>query len=123
MGGSTADGQPWQAPDDLDPEVLALCQAMNAWPGVFTTSSCCGHGRDPYMIFFMAESLDDLPGLLYWFDACHTGQYGWQVRAYTDCAADHVTLMLEGPSGGYEAAAQIAKYIQDDLGERRNGAH
>ena len=101
----------WTPPADLDPEVLSLCRAMNAFAGIFTTQSCCGHGREPFRIWFMATSLEALPALLYWFDACHTGQYGWIVRVYTDCSADHATFMAEGPRGGYEAAGVIAKYM------------
>ena len=103
----------WVPPTDLDPEVLSLCQAMNAFSGIFTTSSCCGHGREPFGVYFMAESLDALPELLYWFDACHSGQYGWSVRAYTDCSADHVSFVAEGPCGGYEAAEAIARHMRE----------
>ena len=27
----------------MDPEVVSLCDAMNALPGIMTTDSCCGH--------------------------------------------------------------------------------
>jgi hypothetical protein len=86
---------------------------MNAFPGIFTTSSCCGHGRELFHVFFMAESLEALPELLYWFDACHTGEYGWRVRAYTDCSADRVSFVAEGPCGGYESAGKIAKCMRE----------
>ena len=110
QGGPAVSGwAKWAAPAGLDPEVLSLCMAMNAFPGITTTSSCCGHGREPFGIYFQPESLDDLPALLYWFDGCHTGQYGWRVRVFTDCAADHATFEVEGPAGGYESADVIAK--------------
>jgi hypothetical protein len=114
--GFTATG--WEPPDDMDPEVIRLCRAMNLFPGIFTISSCCGHGREPFRIWFMAESVEALPALLYWTDACHTGQYGWIVTAATDCSADHVTFTLEGPCGGYEAAEVIAKYMREASQER-----
>lgn len=100
-------------PADLDPEVLSLCRAMNAFPGIVTIESCCGHGNEPFRIWFMATSLEALPSLLYWFDACHTGQYGWSVRVHTDCSADHATFTAEGPCGAYEAAESIAKDMRE----------
>lgn len=102
----------WLAPADLDPECLALCQAINDHvPGVITTESCCGHGKAPYRIWVHAASLEDLPPLLYWLDQCHTGLPGWRMEAYTDCAADHTTLMIEGPVRSYEAANIIADHL------------
>ena len=106
---------PWKRPPDLDPEVGALCEAMNLFPGIFTVSSCCGHTESPFRIWFMAQSLAALPRLLYWFDACHTGQHGWSVTASTDCAASLLTFMAEGPRGAYEAAEAIAKSMRDAI--------
>lgn len=38
-------------PEPLDPEIVPLCEALNA-AGFVTTSSCSGHGRDwPYVWF------------------------------------------------------------------------
>jgi hypothetical protein len=37
--------------EPLDPQIIPLCDALNA-AGFATTSSCCGHGRDwPYVCF------------------------------------------------------------------------
>lgn len=105
----------WEAPADLDREVLELCRAMNAFPGITTVESCSGHGNRPFRIWFMAENLDALPGLLYWFDACHTGQHGWSVKASTDCAASILTFTAEGPESGYASADAIAKAMTEAL--------
>src|SRR5437870_3675057 len=66
----------WIAPEGLDEECLEICQAMNSLPGIITVESCCGHGTDPYRIFFRLDDetpdglfdglLDGLPALLYW---------------------------------------------------------
>jgi hypothetical protein len=53
-----AESQPVTLPADLDPECRELCEALNLLPGITTTSSCCGHGREPYRVFFAADSLD-----------------------------------------------------------------
>jgi hypothetical protein len=42
----------------FDPEVVPLCQAMNALPGIKTTESCCGHGKEPFRIWFKVDEGD-----------------------------------------------------------------
>lgn len=42
----------WKPPRDLDRACESLCVAMNALPGIRTTSSCCGHGEEAYRIWF-----------------------------------------------------------------------
>jgi hypothetical protein len=106
---------PWQPPSDLDPECLALCVALNKMPGIQTTDSCCGHGKNPYWIFFQPTNLASLPRLLYWFDSCHCGCRNWRVIAYTDCSADRARFMVEGPVGAYDDAKHIAELIEKDL--------
>jgi len=61
--------------------------------------------------------LEDLPDLLYWFDGCHCGFYGWCVIARTDCGRSPVNFMIEGPQGpeGFEEAIKIAELIEEDL--------
>lgn len=105
-------------PEDgtLDPEVLALCEALNDLPGIRTTESCCGHGRHPYRIWFTARRLRNLPRLVYWFDGCHCGYYGWRVVAVTDCGMKPIAFMAEGPVGeeAYEQAAGIARALAEE---------
>jgi hypothetical protein len=55
-------------PSDLDPECVELVEAMNNFDGIRTTCSCCGHGKTPFRIFFLADSLDALRPLLYAVD-------------------------------------------------------
>lgn len=102
---------------EMDQECVALCDAMNLFPGIQTVESCCGHGEMPYAIWFKAVDLLVLPPLLYWFDGCHCGFYGWRVIAKTDCGCSPVTFMVEGPMGeqAYHEAAEIAKLIQKEF--------
>lgn len=78
--------------DQLDPGIRDLVRALNTFPGIETVSSCEGH-QDGFScgVYFVANNLDDLPLVLYWFDSCHSGE-NWIVVAGTDCTADHVTL-------------------------------
>jgi hypothetical protein len=108
-------------PDDLDKECLELCVALNKLPGIRTISSCAGHAEDTkreytheFWIFFLAESLDTLPPVLYFADHCHTGCVGWKVSAHTDCGMAPAYFLLEGPRGhrAYADAKIIAKHIE-----------
>lgn len=99
----------WTPPPGLDPEVLGLCRAMNGIPGITTAESCSGHGERPVRVWFTARSLEDLPAVLYWFDACHSGHYGWAVTVTTDCARSPAVFLAEGPAGDYAAADEIAQ--------------
>lgn len=103
-----ADTQGTALPADLDPECRELCEALNLLPGITTTSSCCGHGREPYRIFFAAGSLDALPAVCWCADECHSGQEGWRVFVFTDCVMRPVDFVLEGPPGAYGASQEIA---------------
>jgi hypothetical protein len=102
----------------MDAECVALCDALNHLDGIRTTESCCGHGERPYWICFVADSLEALPQLLYWFDQCHTFP-GWCVVAQTDCAMSPATFRIEGPSGGsgYDQAEKIAALIEVHEGD------
>ena len=108
----------WNPPDDLDQECLTLCCAMNGVLGIHTVSSCSGHGKEPFRIWFQAEDIDDLPALLYWLDACHCGFSNWQVRVQTDCSFSPATFCLEGPKGrrGQSEAEAIARFIETGSG-------
>ena len=106
---------------DIDPEVVYLCDAMNLCPGIHTIESCCGHGKAPYRIWFTILSLgniaEKLPDLLYWFDGCHSGCYGWCCKVTTDCAKSPVTFLIEGPVGeqAYRESIRIAVLIREDM--------
>lgn len=50
---------------DWDPEVVPLCDALNSIPGIQTLESCCGHGTQPFKIWFEAESVAIL-NLILW---------------------------------------------------------
>ena len=75
---------------------------MNRFPGIRTVESCSGHGEQPASIFFVPESIDDLPPMLYYFDACHSG-VTWPVYICTDCGAHRVTWVVESINKGPQA--------------------
>jgi len=88
---------------------------MNLIPGIKTVESCCGHGEWPFKIWFIADTLESLPPLLYWFDPCHCGLREWAATVYTDCAMSPVVFRITGPVGteAYDGAEKIAHLIND----------
>src|SRR6202451_2161699 len=107
---------PWTAPAGIDPECRLLCEAMCAFPGIRTIESCCGHGRQPFKVWFLADSLAALPHLLYWFDSCHSGVPGWRVYVHTDCGRSPACFVAYGPVGDLAGAVKTATAMQHDGG-------
>lgn len=97
---------------DLDVECRAMCEAMNKCPGITTVASCCGHGAEPFRIWFVAANLEVLPMLIYYLDVCHSGCRGWTCRVTTDCAASPVKFCVEGPVKAYGEAQHITELIE-----------
>jgi hypothetical protein len=98
----------------LDSEVVELVNALNTFPGVETTSSCCGHGNDVFNIWFAVDDLDDLPEMLYHIDVCHSGVGGWSVEVTTDCGMSPVHFRLHSETKGeaaYSEATKLAKIM------------
>jgi hypothetical protein len=91
------------APLWLDKEVVPLVVALNAMKGVVTVESCCGHGKDPFYIWFYAESVDTVRPL---FELVSTRR-GWRIifQDYIFC--------LKGPKGerAYRESEQLAAAI------------
>lgn len=76
-----------------------------------TVESCCGHGRQPYRIFFFADTFEALTIVAYCVAGCHSGAYDWRVIARTDCTPQPVSFMIEGPAGDYEGSRKIAAAV------------
>ena len=99
-----------------DLECRQLCRALNAiTPAVQTIESCSGHGAAPLRIALQVDDLAALPAVLYWLDACLSGESGWRCLVYTDCAADMVRWLIEGPA---ERANHLAAAIESSLPQR-----
>lgn len=108
---------PNELPEGIDKDVKELVVAMNARKGIVTTCSCAGHGENPPTVFFVPETDDALLRLLYDIAACHSGQGGWRVEVYTDCAMDGLRFVLTNKEIGADCfalaialeAAQVAE--------------
>ena len=102
--------------EQIDPECIELCSAMNQFPGIETIESCCGHGKRSYKIWFIAQRLRNLPKLIYYFDGCHCGFYDWKVFVKTDCSMAPVHFLIEGPIGrkAYKQGKIIAQLLTQE---------
>ena len=59
--------------DKMDPECVPICNALNLLEGIETISSCCGHGFQPFRIYFVAEFLNDLKPIMELIDESEFG--------------------------------------------------
>lgn len=120
----------------LDPEVKALCEAINGCMGLRTYASCCGHGKTAFRIWLHVNEncgIRALYPLLRVIDPRYGGPYHekgddgiaamhqtcWTVQAQdTDLPERPVTFLLESPTVGqsaYDDAALLAKNLTELL--------
>jgi hypothetical protein len=111
----------WVPPEDVDTEVIPLCQALNQIPGIATFESCCGHGKDTVRIWFTAETIESLQPLLICIDPWYGGNPRWKVRPQAvDLGPPFVVFQLYfgGRKRGqnlYTEANDLAKTILANL--------
>lgn len=88
----------------MDRECVALCDALNALPGITTYESCCGHGERPFWVFFFAASIEALAPI-------HRAlEHNWHIQVcHLDCPY-RVTFLLEGPPDP-KAGDELAEYV------------
>jgi len=90
--------------DRMDPECIALCDALNNLPGIETCASCCGHGHDPFRVWFFAAAIPDLVPISRVLD------HQWRVLLTHVDLPYRIAFKLEGPpvlSAGDELAEDV----------------
>ena len=96
----------------IDKECRKLCRALNAFPeAVYTVESCCGHGEEPYHIWFKVRNLAILSTIVSLIDEYDA----WKIEVNKDDDDDENPLfLLEGPVGAeaYLESEKIAKEIR-----------
>jgi len=97
----------------IDKECRGLCDALNSIPGISTSASCCGHGKQNFRIWFSAiiESLW-IPAM-----ACnrnYCGHTGWRIEVVHAECPNRACFCLEGPIGeeAYAATGDIEETIE-----------
>ncbi len=103
--------------DEMDKEVISLCQAINELPGLRTTESCCGHSKGFFEIWFKAEKQDNL----YVLARANSVRYGgpqWYLEVeITDVSLLPVYYLRSKTKGNdaYIEADKFAKNIRKEL--------
>ena len=63
--------------DHMDAQMVGLCNAINTLPGLSTSESCCGHGRERVRVFFQNRYYALPPVGLFILARCVDRRY-WQ---------------------------------------------
>ena len=111
----------WRVPRDIDRECRWLCRALNALPGITTTLSCCGHGRDPYYIWFKVTNFKARGLLVLSRFLCrryHEFGDDWRIVIYHGDVKPQLQFLLEGPPGDYRRARRLARLIARHITNR-----
>lgn len=82
-------------PNDMDPDCVPLCDALNNMMGIETSESCAGHGKRPFRVHFSAQDVNDLRPLLEAIDDDRDGT--WTVGAHWASGSDNIYFTLSGP--------------------------
>lgn len=97
-------------PKGMDQECVDLCDALNAFEGVRTVESCCGHGRGPFFVAFEVDTLEALHRVTFWVPE------PWRVRVM---ALNELCFALIGPKNG--EAEKLAIWLLRHRGKRLQG--
>jgi hypothetical protein len=97
----------------MDSECVPLCDALNNLPGIETFESCCGHGKSPFMIFFIAEGIEDLlPVLVEIHD-----RREWRLEVQWANGGGQIYFMLKREYEDFNLTLEESKSIAKGLGE------
>lgn len=66
--------------DDIDIEIKELVRLLNQFEGIETESCCFGHHKIPCMIYFKAETIEDIVNLSFNLFDC---QHLWHIEINT----------------------------------------
>lgn len=113
----------WTPPDDLDPEIRNLVIAMNHLPGIQTTESCSGHGKDPVWVWFEVPDRNLHGRGLITLARVTCNRYYANPFTISISHGDinPVGLLLEGPVGGFKEAEKLADDIMAHVQNRTKG--
>lgn len=78
----------------MDEECIPLCDALNSLPGVETTSSCCGHCKNDFIIFFNCNNSYSLSVIARAFSRRYSGTFlAWKIEVETHDNGGHDYFM------------------------------
>jgi hypothetical protein len=106
----------------MDDECIALCNAMNALPGITTVESCCGHGGlgSPFRIWFKVDGKNNKG--LFFLTRCVDRRYWkygylWKIELSVGDMYEGVLPIMyclsSGPIVGEEAYTQADSLVEN----------
>lgn len=100
---------------DIDPEVIELCNALNARRGVSTVESCSGHGTERLKVFFTATRQSVVAEIAEAIHVRESGIRGWQIRVFGRTGQGkrrRMCYVLEAPPHLAGDASEIARLVR-----------
>lgn len=95
----------------IDPEVIELCDAINKFKKIKTWVSCCGHGKDPFVIGCHSDTeIDSLP-----LQHIIQKYSNWSIINKGYDFQNLYTFAIQGPVGAYGESNKIAEFIMKFL--------
>jgi len=94
----------------IDPECVALCKAMNAFRGVTTRESCCGHAKGFFRIWFKVQEVRDLFPILRACDRRYGGSE-WGISGALGDTGNGVAFLLESRTEGDRAYSEAQDIV------------
>jgi hypothetical protein len=97
----------------IDKEVIPLCNVLNKLPGIQTSFSCCGHGKDHLYVCFFADNMMDLcPILENLYNGKTEAIWNCEVMHWPWLANKHMMFRLKNGYMGKEAYKQSNKLAE-----------
>lgn len=100
----------------MDEECITLCDILNSLPGVETTSSCCGHCKNDFMIFFNCNNSYSLAVISRAFNKRYSGTYlEWKIEIETldNGRYDYFMHSVKPYPSEFEMKADVEQLIEN----------
>lgn len=98
----------------MDAGLVELCDVLNSVPGITTTESCEGHGKEYTMIIFSCANMQALTRIQRAIDRRYCGfPNAWEIDLHiTDTPVNNSALMFTLRSGRIYAKAHKKRFLQ-----------
>lgn len=102
--------------EELDRECRFLVHSLNDLPGIETFSSCCGHEKEPYRIWFRAKNTADLFPIIRAIDRRYCGHmWNWKIEVDLLDVDPFVVYVLTSVVDSSSEVYQQANRICDNI--------
>lgn len=98
----------------MDAKCIELCDTLNSLPGIRTSESCCGHGRESFDIWLYVESMQHLVILGRVLDRRYGCPEGWTLVVDNTDQPENCPIfwLTSGPVKGEQAYKDAKKLVE-----------